>query len=276
MTPDELWFSDTAEGPWEWKGPVIALGTVAYGKFFRGKAGFVSLECLPDLINWRRRPDAPALSTFELEALAAIEQRESLLISELRKMLGWTSPPKPRRTPLEKHFEGKARLKPPSASEEEFDAASLGNADALYLSSKADTLSTNAFSGKTEVLSGKADALSTDALSGKSDILLGKADALSGKADAPTKPSSKSAVDAIISRLQMATRLVIADFEYNYTKQGERFGWGKGRYTTPELMYGDELATATCSPEESLHRIISRLARELPQAKQAQIAKLII
>jgi hypothetical protein len=231
MTPDELWFSDTAEGPWEWKGPVIALGTVAYGKFFRGKAGFVSLECLPDLINWRRRPDAPALSTFELEALAAIEQRESLLISELRKMLGWTSPPKPRRTPLEKHFEGKARLKQTSASKEEFDDASLGNAETL---------------------------------------------SLSGKADAPTKPSSKSAVDAIISRLQMATRVVIADFEYNYTKQGERFGWGKGRYTTPELMYGDELATAPCSPEESLHRIISRLARELPQAKQAQIAKLII
>jgi hypothetical protein len=202
MTPDELWFSDTTEGPWEWKGPVIALGTVAYGKFFRGKAGFVSLECLPDLINWRRRPDAPALSTFELEALAAIEQRESLLISELRRMLGWTTPPKPRRTPLEKHFEGKA--------------------------------------------------------------------------DAPTKPSSKSSVDGIISRLQMATRVVIADFEYNYTKQGERFGWGKGRYTTPELMYGDELATAPCPPEESLHRIISRLAHELPQAKQAQIAKLII
>ena len=43
-TPSELWFSDEADGPWEWKGPLIGQGNVAYGKFFNKKAGFVSLE----------------------------------------------------------------------------------------------------------------------------------------------------------------------------------------------------------------------------------------
>ena len=53
-TPPELWFSDDADGPWEWKGPVIRHGKCAYGKLFRGKAGFVSLEWLPDFANYRR------------------------------------------------------------------------------------------------------------------------------------------------------------------------------------------------------------------------------
>jgi len=53
-TPPELWFNDEADGPWEWKGPIIQLGHTAYGKFFNRKAGWVSLEWLPDLINIRR------------------------------------------------------------------------------------------------------------------------------------------------------------------------------------------------------------------------------
>ncbi|MBR0036676.1 MAG: hypothetical protein IJP70_03430 [Bacteroidales bacterium] len=53
-TPSELWFSDEADGPWEWKGPLIQLGHCAYGKFFNRKAGWVSLEWLPDLLNVRR------------------------------------------------------------------------------------------------------------------------------------------------------------------------------------------------------------------------------
>ena len=53
-TPPELWFSDTQEGPWEWKGSVARMRTCVYGKFFERKAGFVSLEWLPDFLNLRR------------------------------------------------------------------------------------------------------------------------------------------------------------------------------------------------------------------------------
>ena len=53
MCPPRLWFSDDP-GPWEWKGPVIRQLDCAYGKFFRGKAVYVSLEWFPRLCNYRR------------------------------------------------------------------------------------------------------------------------------------------------------------------------------------------------------------------------------
>ena len=53
-TPPELWFSATADGPWEWKGPVARTKTCLYGKFFRKKACFVSAELAPDFLNYRR------------------------------------------------------------------------------------------------------------------------------------------------------------------------------------------------------------------------------
>ena len=53
-TPNELWFSDVAEGPWEWKGPVARSGNCLYGKFFGKKAGFISLDWFPDFANYRR------------------------------------------------------------------------------------------------------------------------------------------------------------------------------------------------------------------------------
>lgn len=53
MCPRELWFTDKP-GPWEWKGPVIRKGRCAYGKFFKNKAVYVSLEMLPHLCNYRR------------------------------------------------------------------------------------------------------------------------------------------------------------------------------------------------------------------------------
>ena len=52
-TPRELWFTEN-EGPWEWKGPIARGRECVYGKFFRGKAGFVSLDMFPELANYRR------------------------------------------------------------------------------------------------------------------------------------------------------------------------------------------------------------------------------
>ena len=52
--PRELWFSPDTDGPWEWKGPIARDGRCVYGKFFAGKAGFVSREWFPVLANYRR------------------------------------------------------------------------------------------------------------------------------------------------------------------------------------------------------------------------------
>lgn len=53
-TPPRLWFAPDVDGPWEWKGPVIRMAGCAYGKFFKGKAGFISMKWFPDFANYRR------------------------------------------------------------------------------------------------------------------------------------------------------------------------------------------------------------------------------
>lgn len=53
LTPPELWFTEE-DGPWEWKGPVIRAAHCAYGKFYAGKAMFVSGTFFPALANFRR------------------------------------------------------------------------------------------------------------------------------------------------------------------------------------------------------------------------------
>ena len=53
-TPPELWFADGVDGPWEWKGPVIQRTGCAYGKFFAGKAGFISRKWFCHFANYRR------------------------------------------------------------------------------------------------------------------------------------------------------------------------------------------------------------------------------
>ncbi len=52
MASPDVWFTGV-EGPWEWKNPVIEATGAAYGKFFSGRAGFVSAEWFGDLANVR-------------------------------------------------------------------------------------------------------------------------------------------------------------------------------------------------------------------------------
>jgi hypothetical protein len=203
LTPDELWFSDVTDGPWEWKGPVIAMGSVAYGKFFRNKAGFVSLEWLPDLINYRRSLLNLQRFPKELQIYQTILAHESLLSSELKQLCGYVPVRKPKLSPLE----------------------------AAYAKSH------------------------------------------------PRKPSSnvrtKASFDALITRLQMALYVITADFEYSYTKQGNRYGWGKARYTSPELMYGDDLRLPSCSPTDSFLKIVAHLQSVFPHIPTTDLAKFI-
>ena len=51
---EDWWCDDPARDPWIWRAVCAGSGEVAYGKFFDGKAGFVSLAWLPVFANWRR------------------------------------------------------------------------------------------------------------------------------------------------------------------------------------------------------------------------------
>ncbi len=47
ITPKEAWHSDTDQDPWMWRTQFAADGVVAYGKFIRKKAVFISKDLLP-------------------------------------------------------------------------------------------------------------------------------------------------------------------------------------------------------------------------------------
>ena len=204
-TPAELWFSDERDGPWEWKGPVIARGGLAYGKLYAGKAGFVSLEWLPDLLNYRRACYAYPHSDAEREVLDTIVAHETMLTKEIKRECGFVRPRTPYLSPLER-----------------------------------------------SVYKDLPDVLQLQ-----------------------RPPARNRGFEGIITRLQMSLRLVVADFEYNYDRKGNRYGWGVARYTTPELMYGEELTVCDRPPEESLRRIIAHLDKKLPRASRRQIERII-
>ena len=78
---------------WKWKGPIVTEGRCVYGKFFAGKAGFVSKEWWPDLCNYRRasRP-APAEGSIEESILLTLAEHDSLITRELRAACGFDGP----------------------------------------------------------------------------------------------------------------------------------------------------------------------------------------
>ena len=78
---------------WKWKGPIVQDGGVVYGKFFAGKAGFLSREWWPDLCNWRRsQHPAPEEGTIEDAILMTLAEHGSLITRELRAACGFTGP----------------------------------------------------------------------------------------------------------------------------------------------------------------------------------------
>lgn len=209
FTPEELWFSDEQDGPWEWKGPVIRNLNAAYGKLFQKKAGFVCMQWFPELVNYRRSvynlqneyPESMGRVIFE-----AVKQHESLLSKEIKALCGY------RKQSVKRN------------------------------SHPFDSWESSEFKG------------------------------LSGN-----EKNKGEGFETAITRLQMGTWLVVADFEYRYNKQGDPYGWGIARYTTPEALYGQDLIHAAShhSPEESREILINHLTRVLPHAQPTQILKMI-
>jgi hypothetical protein len=78
---------------WKWKGPVVTEGNCVYGKFFAGKAGFVSREWWPDLCNYRRSKfPTPKEGSIEETILLTLQEHGSLITRELRAACGFTGP----------------------------------------------------------------------------------------------------------------------------------------------------------------------------------------
>ena len=82
---------------WRWKGPVVNEGGCVYGKFFSGKAGFVSLAWWPDFCNWRRHAYPMADEDSDEGALAeaildTLRERGSMVSRDLRAVCGLAGP----------------------------------------------------------------------------------------------------------------------------------------------------------------------------------------
>ncbi|MDE7471785.1 MAG: hypothetical protein K2M57_10130 [Paramuribaculum sp.] len=82
-------------------------------------------------------------------------------------------------------------------------------------------------------------------------------------------------VETYLTRLQMSGYLIIADFEQSISKQGEPYGWGKARYTTPEALFGYEIAKTGCDGQKSFEWLFKEMCKRQPQASSRMLAKLI-
>ena len=96
LTPKELWFASDVDGPWEWKGPVIRASGCAYGKFFGGKAVFISREWFLDFANYRRdgydfdaRYDDELASNRSKKIMDLFDDEKELYSFEIKKNAGF-------------------------------------------------------------------------------------------------------------------------------------------------------------------------------------------
>lgn len=96
LLAEECRFRQFDDGSWEWplwrwKSAVVTEGGCVYGKFFGGKAGFVSREWWPDFYNWRRsQHPAPEPDSVEGFILATLREQGSMIARELRAACGLT------------------------------------------------------------------------------------------------------------------------------------------------------------------------------------------
>lgn len=83
--------------------------------------------------------------------------------------------------------------------------------------------------------------------------------------------------DTTITNLQMKGYVLISDFDYEVDKNGEFYGWGIARYTTPEEYYGKTFAKRCYkrSPEESYKKLFRLIKKINPDASKEEIKKFL-
>ena len=96
LMAEECRYTQFDDGSWEWplwnwKGSAVREGDCVYGKFFAGKAGFISREWWPDFCNWRRsRHAAPEEGSIEEVILATLSEHGNMIARELRAACDFT------------------------------------------------------------------------------------------------------------------------------------------------------------------------------------------
>ncbi len=81
-TVGEDWWSGNTEDPWEWREVLASEGTLAYGKLFRNRAGFISKEWYPYFAVLRR--DGYDFDSRYEDGLASRKHKNIIDILELR------------------------------------------------------------------------------------------------------------------------------------------------------------------------------------------------
>ncbi|SDA20645.1 hypothetical protein SAMN02910447_01910 [Ruminococcus sp. YE71] len=106
VSPRYWWTGNREQDPWEWREIIASGREVAYGKFFGGKAGFISTEWLPVFANYRRggydfdsRWDDGLANRREKLIMDMLTERDSdgdiirtdkqILSSDLKKLCGF-------------------------------------------------------------------------------------------------------------------------------------------------------------------------------------------
>ena len=94
-TPPALWFTEIP-GPWEWKGELARDRDLIYGKFFRGRAGFLRRDWFAVFANDRRdgydfdaRFDDGLASLRDKSLYDVAAERGSLSSKELKVLAGY-------------------------------------------------------------------------------------------------------------------------------------------------------------------------------------------
>jgi len=96
LVADECQYTRFPDGSWDWplwqwKGSIVREGNCTYGKFFAGKAGFISRDWWPDFCNWRRsQHPQPEEGTIEDIILATLRDNGSMITRELRAACDFT------------------------------------------------------------------------------------------------------------------------------------------------------------------------------------------
>ena len=88
------WIAASMDWPmWKWKGQIVTEGNCVYGKFFAGKAGYISREWWPDFFNYRRsKHPVPEEGSIEDTILLTLREQGSLITRQLRAACGFTGP----------------------------------------------------------------------------------------------------------------------------------------------------------------------------------------
>lgn len=77
--------------------------------------------------------------------------------------------------------------------------------------------------------------------------------------------------DTVITRLQMQTYVVMADFQYNMTKEGTPYGWGNAVIELADRWIGPVVLKR--KPADSFERIVEHLKEIMPDANEAALRK---